>query len=100
MLHEGKDLTECCTTSGLRELVELLAGQYGGMKANEAEPLRELEAENARLKKPARRSSVLKPAVPGIGQGALRDGRRGPPNGPDRTMCSHRIAVEAPEAPG
>ena len=52
MLNEGKDLAEV-----LRELEVSESswarwrGQYGGMKADEAKRLRELEGENARLKK-------------------------------------------------
>jgi putative transposase len=52
LLNEGKDLTEV-----LRELEvsesswNRWRSQYGGMKANEAKRLRELESENARLKR-------------------------------------------------
>jgi transposase-like protein len=52
LLSEGKDLAEV-----LRELVVSEASwnrwrnQYGGMKANEAKRLKELEVENARLKR-------------------------------------------------
>lgn len=52
LLSEGKDLAEV-----LRELEVSEASwnrwrnQYGGMKANEAKRLKELEVENARLKR-------------------------------------------------
>ena len=52
LLNEGKDLAEV-----LRELEvsesswNRWRAQYGGMKANEARRLRELETENSRLKK-------------------------------------------------
>jgi hypothetical protein len=51
-LNEGKDLTEVlrhlevCESSWNR-----WRAQYGGMKADEAKRLKELERENARLKK-------------------------------------------------
>ncbi len=52
LLNEGKDIAEV-----LRHLEVTVStwnrwrSQYGGMKANEAKRLRELEVENARLKK-------------------------------------------------
>ena len=48
MLNEGKDMTEV-----LRHLkiAESTWNQYGGMKADGAKKLKELEIENARLKK-------------------------------------------------
>jgi hypothetical protein len=52
LLNEGKDLAEVL---GLLEVSESSwnrwRNQCGGMKANEARRLRELESENARLKK-------------------------------------------------
>jgi hypothetical protein len=51
LLDEGKDLTRGAAASrGLREFMESPA-QYGGMKADEAKRLKELERENALLKK-------------------------------------------------
>lgn len=52
LLNEGKDLTEVLrhleiTDSTWHRWVK----QFGGMKANDAKRLRELEVENARLKK-------------------------------------------------
>jgi putative transposase len=44
LLNEGKDLVSESSWNPWRN-------QYGGMKANEAKRLRELESENARLKK-------------------------------------------------
>lgn len=52
MLNEGKDITEVLRHLGVSESSwNRWRNQYGGMKANEAKRLRELESENARLKK-------------------------------------------------
>ena len=52
MLNEGKDITEVVRHLGIAESTwNRLPAQYGGMKATEAKRLRELEVENARLKK-------------------------------------------------
>src|SRR3954466_2414808 len=52
LLNEGKDLTEVLRHLEVSESSwARWRGQYGGMKANEAKRLRELESENARLKK-------------------------------------------------
>jgi transposase-like protein len=51
-LNEGKDLTEVLRDLEVSESSwNRWRSQYGGMKANEAKRLRELESENARLKK-------------------------------------------------
>jgi hypothetical protein len=52
LLNEGKDLTEVLRYLEVSESSwNRWRNQYGGMKANEAKRLRELESENARLKK-------------------------------------------------
>jgi hypothetical protein len=52
LLNEGKDLAEVLRTLEVSESSwNRWRNQYGGMKANEAKRLRELELENARLKK-------------------------------------------------
>jgi putative transposase len=52
LLNEGKDLVEVLRQLEIAESTwNRWRNQYGGMKANEAKRLRELESENARLKK-------------------------------------------------
>ena len=52
MLNAGKSLGEVLQVSEVSEATyHRWRNQYGGMKANEARRLKELESENARLKK-------------------------------------------------
>ena len=52
LLHDGRDLTEVLRTMEISEATwNRWRSQYGGMKASEAKRLKELESENARLKK-------------------------------------------------
>lgn len=52
LLNDGKDLTEVLRTLEISEATwNRWRAQYGGMKANEAKRLKELEGENSRLKK-------------------------------------------------
>ena len=52
LLNDGKDLTEVLRSLEISEATwNRWRAQYGGMKASEAKRLRELESENARLKK-------------------------------------------------
>jgi putative transposase len=52
LLNEGKDLTEVLRHLEVSEATwNRWRSQYGGMKASEVKRLRELEVENARLKK-------------------------------------------------
>jgi putative transposase len=52
LLNEGRDLAEVLRQLEVSESSwNRWRAQYGGMKANEAKRLRELESENARLKK-------------------------------------------------
>jgi transposase-like protein len=52
LLNEGKDLAEVCRHLGIAESTwHRWKTQYGGMKANDAKRLKELETENGRLKR-------------------------------------------------
>jgi putative transposase len=52
LLNDGKDLAETLRALEISEATwNRWRSQYGGMKASEAKRLRELEAENARLKR-------------------------------------------------
>ena len=52
LLGSGQELSEVCRHLEIAESTwHRWLAQYGGMKANEAKRLKELEAENARLKK-------------------------------------------------
>jgi putative transposase len=52
LLAAGKDLEEVCRHLEISESTwQRWLAQYGGMKANDAKRLKELEGENARLKK-------------------------------------------------
>jgi len=52
LLNEGKDLTEVLRHLEIAESTwNRWRSQYGGMKASQAKRLKELEVENARLKK-------------------------------------------------
>jgi transposase-like protein len=52
LLNEGKDLTEVLRHLEIADSTwSRWRAQYGGMKADEAKRLRQLETENARLKK-------------------------------------------------
>ena len=52
LLNDGKDLAEILRALEISEATwNRWRSQYGGMKASEAKRLRELEAENARLKR-------------------------------------------------
>ena len=52
LLNQGKDLPEVCRHLEIAEATwHRWKGQYGGMKANEAKRLKELENENGRLKR-------------------------------------------------
>jgi transposase-like protein len=51
LLNDGQDLAEVCRHLGIAESTwHRWKGQYGGMKANDAKRLKELESENRRLK--------------------------------------------------
>jgi len=51
LLNDGQDLAEVCRHLQIAESTwHRWKGQYGGMKANDAKRLKELETENRRLK--------------------------------------------------
>jgi transposase-like protein len=52
LLGSGQELNEVCRHLGIAESTwHRWLAQYGGMKSNDAKRLKDLEAENARLKK-------------------------------------------------
>ena len=52
LLNQGEDLTEVCRQLEIAESTwHRWKAQYGGMKANDAKRLKELETENGRLKR-------------------------------------------------
>jgi transposase-like protein len=52
LLNQGQDLFEVCRHLEIAESTwHRWKAQYGGMKANDAKRLKELESENSRLKK-------------------------------------------------
>jgi len=52
MLSEGKDMAAVCQALAVSEATfQRWRNQYGGMKANDAKQLKELQIENGRLKK-------------------------------------------------
>ena len=52
LLNQGEDLAEVCRQMGIAESTwHRWKAQYGGMKANDAKRLKELENENGRLKR-------------------------------------------------
>ncbi len=52
LLYEGKDIALVCQSLEVSEATfHRWRNQYGGMKANEAKRLKELQIENGRLKK-------------------------------------------------
>ena len=85
LLNEGKDLAEVLRTLEISEATwNRWRSQYGGMKVEEAKRLKELEAENARLKKIVANQALdidmLKELSRGTSDpGAPATGHRGPP---------------------
>jgi len=70
MLSEGKDIGAVCQALEVSEATfHRWRNQYGGMKANEAKRLKELQIENGRLKKlvadQALDNQILKEVVAG-----------------------------------
>ena len=70
MLSEGKDIAVVCQSLEVSEATfHRWRNQYGGMKANEAKHLKELQIENGRLKKlvadQALDNQILKEVVAG-----------------------------------
>ena len=69
-LAAGKDLDEVCRHLEIAESTwQRWLNQYGGMKANDAKRLRELEGENARLKKLLAEAELDKAILKEIAEG-------------------------------
>lgn len=70
LLNAGKDLAEVLRTLGIAESTwNRWRNQYGGMKADEAKRLRELEKENGRLKKLLAEAELDKAMLKELAQG-------------------------------
>ena len=70
LLGEGKDLAEVCKHLEISEQSwNRWRNQYGGMKADEAKRLKELERENARLKKLVAEAELDKAMLKEIAEG-------------------------------
>src|SRR4029453_3965482 len=83
LLNEGKDLAEVLRLLEVSESSwNRWRSQYGGMKANEAKRLRELESENARLKKLLAEAELEGHAQGAGGGKLLTPGRPARPRGP------------------
>ena len=72
LLAEGKDVAEVCREFQIAESTwARWLNQYGGMKADDAKRLKELEGENARLKKLLAEAELDKEMLKGVGRGKL-----------------------------
>jgi putative transposase len=70
LLGEGKDLAEVCKHLEISDQTwHRWRNQYGGMKADEAKRLKELERENARLKKLVAEAELDKAMLKEIAEG-------------------------------
>jgi len=70
LLAGGKDLEEVCRHLEVAESTwHRWLAQYGGMKANDAKRLKELEVENARLKKLLAEAELDKSMLKEIAEG-------------------------------
>jgi len=70
LLNEGKDLAEVLRHLGIAESTwNRWRNQYGGMKAEEAKRLKELERENGRLKKLLAEAELDKAMLKELAQG-------------------------------
>ena len=82
LLGGGKDLTEVLRHLEIAESTwNRWRSQYGGMKVTEAKRLRELEAENARLKKLLAEAELDKAMLKELAEGSLSPVQRLPPPG-------------------
>src|SRR4051794_30969272 len=73
LLNDGKDLTEVLRTLEISEPTwNRRRNQYGGMKADGAKRLRELESENARLKKLLAEAELDKSMLKELAEGNWR----------------------------
>ncbi|QDT20267.1 Transposase [Gimesia chilikensis] len=70
MQNAGKTIGEVCQQLGISEQTfHRWRTQYGGMKAEEAKPLKELEQENSRLKKLLAEAELDKAMLKDIAEG-------------------------------
>ncbi len=70
LLNEGKDLAEVLRHLEIAESTwNRWRNQYGGMKAEEAKRLKELERENSRLKKPLAEAELDKAMLKELAEG-------------------------------
>ena len=83
MLNEGKDVADVCRELQVSEQTYYRwRNQFGGMNANDAKRLKDLERENATLKRLLADAELEKVALKGSGPAACpagsRSGRRAP----------------------
>jgi putative transposase len=101
LLNDGKDLAEILRTLEISEATwNRWRSQYGGMKASEAKRLKELEAENARLKKLVANQALDIDLLKELARetsdpGAAPQGRRAPA-GPLRGVPTSRLPGRRP----
>ena len=70
LLGEGKDVADVCRELGVAEQTSYRwRNQFGGLKADDAKKLKELERENATLKRLLADAELEKAALKGIAQG-------------------------------
>ncbi len=70
MLHEGKSIAEMCRLLGVSDSTYYKwRREYGGMQVSQAKRLKELEQENARLKKAVANLTVDKLILQEVVQG-------------------------------
>ena len=70
MLGEGKDIAYCCCELGVAEQTYYRwRNQFGGLKADDAKRLRELERENSALKRLLAEAELEKAALKQIAKG-------------------------------
>ena len=70
LLAGGADLDEACRHLAIAESTwHRWLAQYGGMKASDAKRLKELESENARLKKLLAEAELDKAMLKGLAEG-------------------------------
>lgn len=70
MLHEGKSIAEICRSLGISDATYYKwRREYGGMQVSQAKRLKDLERENARLKKAVANLTVDKLILQEVVQG-------------------------------
>ena len=92
MLGEGKTIPEAAKELGISEQTyHRWRNQYGGMKADDAKRLKELERENRRLKAIVADQALENRALKEIAEGKLVS----PPAGARRSRCSATASASA-----